>query len=316
MTFHVQSWVLRTFSAALVLLCLVSAPAKADLLVSDNFGNQLLRYDQNTGAFLGALAVGGQLSGPVGMLLDGSGNLLVTNQNDNRILKYDPISGGFLGDFATTGMNGPAEIGFGPDGNLYVANFSGTSVSRYSTSGTFLGSYTVGGDIQGTSSFAFNSAGDLFVGSFNTGKVLRYNSSGNYVGEFASGINGASGLVFDADGDLWLTSLLNHQVFELGTDGAVKTQFTTNFGPIANSFPSHILFAPGNPNELWVSLTGGGGVYKFLNNGTPTGPIAVGGGLQVPGQSMLISAVPEPSAGLLAMGAAVIFTGLRRRRLS
>jgi DNA-binding beta-propeller fold protein YncE len=317
MTSSFSFWGLRAFAAAaLTLLCLVSTQVKADLLVSDNFGNQLLRYDQNTGAFIGALATGGQLNGPVGMLIDGSGNLLVTNQNDNRILKYDPLSGSFLGNFATTGMAGPADLRFGPDGNLYVANFNGNSVSRFDTNGGFLGAYTSGGVIQGTSSFAFNSAGELFVGSFGSGKVLRYGNGGNYIGEFASGISGASGLVFDADGDLWLTSLLNHQVFELDSTGAIKTQFSTNFGPIAESFPSHILFAPGNPNELWISLTGGGGVYKFLSNGTPLGPIAVGGGLLVPGQSMLISAVPEPSAGLLVMGSAVILTGLRRRRES
>lgn len=307
---------LAAFAAVVAIFSLAAAQLKADLLVSDNFGNQLLKYDQNTGVFIGAFAAGGPLNGPVGMLLDGSGSLLVTNQNDNRILKYSASSGSYLGDFATTGMAGPADLRFGPDGKLYVANFNGNSVSRFDTNGSFIGNYTVGGDIQGTSSFAFNSAGELFVGSFGTGKVLRYDSTGNYVGEFATGISGVSGLVFDAQGDLWLTSLMGHQVYKFGTDGSIKTQFSTNFGPLTNTFPSHILFAPGNPNELWISLTGGGGVYKFLNNGTPIGAAAVGGGLLVPGQSMLISAVPEPSAGLLAMGAAVILTGLRRRRES
>lgn len=287
----------------------------ADLLVSDNFGNQILRFDQNTGASLGTLVSGGQLNGPVGMRLDGSGNLLVTNQNDNRILKYNVFTGDYLGEFYSgSGLAGPSDLRFGPDGNLYVANFTGNSVSRFDTAGNFLGAYTNGGSLSGNSSFAFNSAGELFVGNFGAGQVLRYDATGNYVGVFASGFSGASGLVFDADGDLWLTSLMGHQVTELDSLGGVKTQFTTNFGDLTETFPSHILFAPGNPNELWVSLTGAAGVYKYLTDGTFLGPKTADVGFIVPGQSLIVSAVPEPGTGLLLAGTAVLLTGLRRRR--
>ena len=135
------------------------------------------------------------------------------------------------------------------------------------------------------------------------------------IGLFASGFNGASGLVFDADGDLWLTSLLGHQVTELDSLGGIKTQFSTNFAPLTETFPSHILFAPGNPNELWVSLTGAAGVYKYLTDGTFLGPKTLGNALTVPGQSVIVSAVPEPGTGLLLAGTAVLLTGLRRRRV-
>jgi|694.fasta_scaffold151354_2 sugar lactone lactonase YvrE len=293
----------------------------ADLLVSDNFGNQILRFDQNTGAALGTLVSGGQLSGPVGMRLDSNGNLLVSNQNDNRILKYNVVTGAYLGDFysnpanpAPPGLAGPSDLRFGPDGNLYVANFNGNSISRFDTAGNFLGAYTNGGTLGGNSSFAFNSAGELFVGNFGAGEVLRYDATGNYVGVFASGFSGASGLVFDGDGDLWLTSLLGHQVTELDSLGGVKTQFSTNFAPLTETFPSHILFAPGNPNELWVSLTGAAGVYKYSTDGTFLGPKTASVGIIVPGQMLIVSAVPEPGTGLLLAGTAVLMTGLRRRR--
>jgi streptogramin lyase len=287
----------------------------ADLLVSDNFGNQIVRYDQDTGAILGTLVSGGQLNGPVGMRLDGNGDLLVTNQGDGRILKYNVITGAYLGDFYNgSALSSPADLRFGTDGNLYVANFSGNSVSRLDSAGTFLGAYTNGGPLGGNSSFAFNSSGELFVGNFGAGQVLRYDSTGNYVGVFASGLMGASGLVFDADGDLWLTSLMGHQVTELDGSGSVKSHFTTNFGTLTETFPSHILFAPGNPSELWVSLTGAGGVYKYLTDGTFLGPKTLGNALLVPGQSLIVSAVPEPGTGLLLAGSAVLLTGLRRRR--
>jgi len=296
----------------------VATPVFGDLFVSDSgqLGqSQILRFDQTTGAPLGAFASGGQLDGPVGMILDASGNLLVSNRNDGRILKYDVNSGAFLGNFyAGGGLAGPAQMVFGPNGNLFVANSLGTSISRMSSTGSLLeANFTKGTNPINPSSFAFSSTGDLFVGNFGGDGVLRYDSSGQFQGVFRSGITGASGLLFDSDGDLWLTSLYEHKVFELDSNGNIKTQFSTNFSTF-DTFPAYLMFDPNNSNQLLVSLSGGAGVYKYSLSGTPLGIFAYGGPTHVPGQMLLVSAVPEPGAGLLLAGATVLFGTLRRRR--
>ena len=52
------------------------------------------------------------------------------SSGDNRILQYDGVTGGILGEFAI-GITGPEDILFGPDGLVYVTQFSGSDVLRY-----------------------------------------------------------------------------------------------------------------------------------------------------------------------------------------
>jgi hypothetical protein len=49
-------------------------------------------------------------------------------------MHYDGVTGDFLGEFVTSesgGMIGPAGLTFGPDGNLYVANWESCNVTRF-----------------------------------------------------------------------------------------------------------------------------------------------------------------------------------------
>ena len=312
----------RFFVAVFALVSLLgfyATQARADLLVSDNFGNQILRYDQVTGAFLGVLVssnpgLNGGLSGPVGMRIDGNGDLLVSSQNTNQLLKYNAMTGAYLGEFSGPGNGAnfaqPADFQFGPGGNIYVANFGGASVDSVLANGTYVGPYTNGGPgIAGTSSFAFGPGGNLFVGSFGTGDIFEYDASGNYLSTFATGMPGASGLFFDGDGDLWVASLLTHQLFEYGSAGNLLQSFTTG----ANTFPSHIIVNPNDSNELLVALAGAGGIYRYSTTGNPLGAFATGGGLIVPGQMLLYSAaVPEPAT--FGVGLVAILVGMSKFR--
>lgn len=314
----------RTLLMAVLAVGLAAPHAAADLLVSDNFGNQVLRYDQTTGAFVGVLIssnpiTNGGLNGPVGLRQRSNGNLLVTSQNDNRILEYDVNTGAFLGTFSNDStLAGPADLRFGPSGNLYVANFFGGSVAEFSPTGTALGHYTSGGPgIAGAASFAFDSNSHLFVGSFNTGEIQHFDENGAYVSPpLTTGMSGPAGLHFDLDGTLWATSLFSHEIWHIDSDGTVLDTFSTG----ADTFPSHILVNPNNTNELLVALTGGGGIYRFGKDGTPNGIFAFGGGLLVPGQMLFTAtAIPEPSSiavlavGFLAFG---VYRHTRRRKLA
>ncbi|HZZ72811.1 MAG TPA: hypothetical protein VFE24_11200, partial [Pirellulales bacterium] len=159
---------LRLTCLALCAILGWSAAARADLLVSDDFGSQVVRYDAATGAFLSTLIPfdpNGPLQGAIGMRLDANGDLLVTSQYANSILRYDLFSGAFLGTFASndttpnTHLSNPADLVWGPDHNLYVANFAGSSVDRFAADGTSQGPYTItagsGVTINGTASAIF-----------------------------------------------------------------------------------------------------------------------------------------------------------------
>ncbi len=273
-------------------------PAYAQLLVTDNFGNQVIRYDAVTGNFVDVLITSqpqdnGGLNGPVGMLIDAHGDLLVASQNTDSILRYNLETGEFLGEFASakTGnaFAGPAKICIGPDGNIYVANFFGSSVDRVSPDGTGLGPFTNGGPgISGTASFAFGPDGNLYVASFNTGNVQVFDGmTGNFLETLASSLPGATGLLFDDGGDLWVASLFVHTISQLDADGQVLQSFSTG----ADTFPSNIIFNPNDKSELLIALTGAAGVFGFSSQGLPLGPFASGGGLTVPGQSLVVDSI-------------------------
>jgi hypothetical protein len=292
----------------------------ADFLVSDNFGNQVVRFS-DSGAPLGAFIAPGSggLAGAVGMVIAPNGDLLVASQSTNQVLRYNGNSGAFVGVFAGTNLNGPSHLQFHSNGNLLVSNFNGNSVSEFSSSGTYLREFTSGSPgsgLQGVSSFTSDASGNYYVGSFNSGEIFRYDSTGAYQDTFASGFPGASGLRF-IGGNLWVASLLSSSVAQLNPSGMLIGGFSTGeVSPGNGTFPSFILESPFGSNEVLIALTAAGGVYRYATNGStggPTNPFLIGNGLIVPGEILQVSSVPEPTA-LLGLGWVLMAAFGKRRR--
>ena len=168
--------------------------------------------------------------------------------------------------------------------------------------------------MQGVSSFAFAPNGNLVVGSFNSGQLLTYDSSGNFLSQFATGYNGASGLWYQGN-NLWVASLFLSQVNRLDAAGVSTLNISTGPGPQGiGAFPSFVLASPLGNDEVLVALTAQAGIYRFATDGSSTnrGLFMGGGSLQVPGEVLRITSIPEPVSilpGLLLVGHV-----LRRRR--
>jgi sugar lactone lactonase YvrE len=85
---------------------------------------------------------------------------------------------------------------FGPDGNLYVAEFSPAHIRRYNgTSGAYIDEFVTpgAGGLTGAAGLAFGPDGNLYVASYFQDRILRYNgTTGAYIDDFVT--TGSGGL--------------------------------------------------------------------------------------------------------------------------
>jgi sugar lactone lactonase YvrE len=147
---------------------------KAAVLVANTRGDNILRYDQNTGEFFGEhVAPGaGGLVHPDTLILGPDGKLYVSSGETlagSAILRFDLDTGAFLDVFASGhGMRRPYGMAFGPDGTLYVASFLSDQILRFdAATGAFIDVFATGngqpGGLNGPNSLVFDTDGTLYV---------------------------------------------------------------------------------------------------------------------------------------------------------
>lgn len=204
----------------------------SSLVVGSFNNNGILRYDESTGVFVDQFDPHNRanLKSPTGGVFGPDGNLYVTSgiflKNNHKVLQYDGTTGAFLRVFASENLTSPRGVLFGPDGNLYVANGNEAadgdpaSVERFDgKSGAFLDYFVApnSGGIEHPSYMVFGPNGksdgklDLYVGNGHEGSILRYDgTTGAFKGVFVTpasgGLDSPQGMVFGADGNLYVAS--------------------------------------------------------------------------------------------------------------
>lgn len=260
---------------SLLFASFVAAPrADANLCVASRGSNQVLSYDETTGAFIGTCATGGELLAPLPLVFGPDGNLYVGDLTS--IKRYNGTTGAFIDIFVTPGGEG---LAFGPDGNLYVSSFGpgGGEVLRYNgNTGAFIDVFvpTGTGGLDVPRSLVFGPDGNLYVnsdcclGTINS--VLRYNGmTGAFIDAFvppgSGGLLEPQGLVFGPDGNLYVgsghvpSSVLRYN----GTTGAFIDAFVPA-GASSLSAPRGLVFGP--DGNLYVSSQNNNTILRY--NGT------------------------------------------------
>jgi len=130
---------------------------------------------------------------------------------------------------------GPHGIATAPSGHVYVSEFHGHRVQKFTTNGVFVTKWGAfgGGDGQFNSAagIAVDAAGDVYVSSYYTHSVQKFTSSGTFVARW--GTNGTNdgqfqfpfGLAVDASGNILVADMLNGRIQKFTNTGTFLVQF-------------------------------------------------------------------------------------------
>ncbi|MBO3459403.1 NHL repeat-containing protein [Aetokthonos hydrillicola Thurmond2011] len=148
-----------------------------------------LSFDGRTGALRKVFSSPpGQQSETLGLAFDPDNKTLyVSSRNNNNVLRYNIKTGKLIGTFITPGSGGldlPAGLTFGPDGNFYVASFNNNTILRYNgKTGEFIDVFIPSGSggLENPVAIKFGPDGNFYVNSLGSNAVLRYDGK---TGEF------------------------------------------------------------------------------------------------------------------------------------
>lgn len=222
-----------------------------NLYVTSRANSRVLRYDDQTGNFLGTFVQSGSggLALGNGLAFTPDGSLLVASAETDQILRYNGSTGAFLNVFvsASAGLQMPGMLLYGTDGNLYVSDFEADSVVRFNgTTGALIDTFVTSGSggLDAPRDMAFGPDGNLYVAGRASGNILRYDGdTGAFIDEFVprgtAGLDDPWAVNFGPDGYLYVSRVNASRVarFDAST-GAFAGEL---MGDVRS--PTSILFA-------------------------------------------------------------------------
>src|SRR5579871_1115244 len=114
-----------------------------ELLVSNYFGNNVVRFDPHSKRNLGTFD-GGSLQGALGMTTGPDRRLYVCSEITNEVQRFDLKTHRYLDTFLKgKGLSHPTAIFFDAAGSPFVANFEESTISRFNSKGRYLGNRVV-----------------------------------------------------------------------------------------------------------------------------------------------------------------------------
>ena len=178
---------------------------------------------------------------PSAMVFDRSSNLYVASdpspyggRGGTKILVYAP--GGKLLRKIVEGLNNPQSLALSSVGNLFVANYSGNTVTVYA-SGKSSVIRTISQGIRSPYALVFDESGDLFVANSLASTVTVYPpGSSKVMRTIHQGIAHPTALRFDASGNLYVANSKDVTVYPPDADVPMRTIVKGINSPIALRF--------------------------------------------------------------------------------
>ncbi len=147
-----------------------------------------------------------------------SGDILQADFNRQAVYRISAADGS-QSVFSDSGFEGPVGLEEGPDGSIYVANFSGGYISTIPPGGGPAEMFARHDAMMNPNSIVRHDSGDFYVADLRNPTVFKISATGD-VTELATLPGQANGHVTVADGALYLTQLMDHRIMRVELDGA------------------------------------------------------------------------------------------------
>lgn len=155
-----------------------------------------------------------------------------------------------------SGFSAPTALAFDQAGNMYVANWSGGTVSKVDVAGNTTTFASISGSPAG---LAFDKQGILYVSDYRS-SIYRVTADGK-TSVFATGLHTPTGINFNKKGELLVTNRSSNEVVKISPGGEISVfakGFHTPVGVVEH------------PDESVYVANYGGGISKVDKNGTVT----------------------------------------------
>ena len=123
--------------------------------------------------------------------------------------------------FSDEGLTGPVGLVEGPEGDVYVANFSGGYIARVPATGGAAVVFARHDRMKHPNSIVRASSGDFFVADLRTPVLFKISAEGE-VTELATLPGSANGHLAILDGALYVTQFMDHRVVRVEFDGSFR----------------------------------------------------------------------------------------------
>ena len=167
-------------------------------------------------------------------------DLLYVTLGNNTIVTYDTT--GNVGatilatqvTFASTNLSSPQGLAFDSSGNLYAANNTGNTISKFDSAGIFKSS--ISSNLSSPRGLAFDSSGNLYAANSTGNTISKFDSADIFKSSISSNLSAPQGLAFDSSGNLYAANNGNSTISKFDSSGNFLTSWSTGVAPAFIAF--------------------------------------------------------------------------------